>query len=464
MNLISNLILNSDSYKCSHFCQYPPNTTRTHFYIESRGGKYDETLFFGLQMFIKAYLLKGISEKDIFEAKALITAHGLPFYEAGWRYILDKYQGKLPVKISAVPEGVLLPTHHPLLTIENTDPHCFWLPGYLETALLRAIWYPVTVATTSMKIKENLLAFHAKSSDLPPETVDFMLHDFGARGASSYETSGIGGLAHLVSFRGTDTLAALSYGREFYGADIAGFSVPASEHSTMTAWGKEKEQEAFQNMLTQFGKPGAIISVVSDSYDIYHAVDVLWGENLREKVKTSGARVVVRPDSGDPMTVPIEVIKRLMTHFGYAINSKGYRVLPEYIRVIQGDGVDSSSISEILKKLDEQKISIDNIVFGMGAALLQKVNRDTQRFAMKCSAAEINGEWKDVFKDPVTDLGKRSKSGHFAVIKSATGMIETISLNDLAGRENLLRPVFDNGVLLVEETLDQIRNRLKEFL
>jgi nicotinamide phosphoribosyltransferase len=463
MNRLSNLILNSDSYKCSHFCQYPPHTTRTHFYIESRGGKYDETLFFGLQMFIKSYLLKGISEQDILEAKAMITGHGLPFYEAGWRYILEKYEGRLPVKISAVPEGMVIPTHHPLVTIENTDPECFWLPGYLETALLRAVWYPVTVATTSMKIKKLLLDFHAKSSDLPRQSVDFMLHDFGARGASSYETSGIGGLAHLVSFRGTDTLAALSYGREFYAAEMAGFSVPASEHSTITAWGKDREQDAFENMLTQFGGPGAIISVVSDSYDIYHAVDVLWGEHLREKVKNSGARVVVRPDSGDPMTVPIEVIQRLMSNFGYVTNAKGYKVLPDYIRVIQGDGIDPESIAEILRKLEAQKISIDNIVFGMGAALLQKVNRDTQKFAMKCSAAEVNGEWKDVFKDPVTDAGKRSRAGHFAVIQNPTGF-ETIAFSELGNRENFLRPVFENGVLLIDETLDQIRQRLDTSL
>ncbi len=455
-----NLILNSDSYKCSHFAQYPEATTRTHFYIESRGGRYEEVLFFGLQLFLKSYLMKGISEPDIEEAKSIITAHGLPFYEEGWRYILKRHSGQLPVRISAVPEGMIVPTHHPLLTIQNTDPACFWLPGYLETALLRGIWYPATVATTSFKIKQELLAYHAKSSDAPTSIVDFMLHDFGARGASSYETSGIGGLSHLVSFRGTDTLAALVYGRDFYHAEMAGFSIPASEHSTMTSWGRDHEQEAFNHMLKTFGKPGAMLSVVSDSYDIYHAVDALWGETLKEKVKISGARLVVRPDSGDPLQVPIEVIHRLMNHFGYSINSKGYRVLPDYLRVIQGDGIDPTSIKQILTRLDEQKIAIDNIVFGMGAALLQKVNRDTQKFAMKCSAAEVKGEWRDVFKDPITDHGKRSKTGLLAVVREKTGF-ETIVESELCGRENLLRPVFENGGLLIDESLDTIRNRLR---
>jgi nicotinamide phosphoribosyltransferase len=458
-----NLILNADSYKCSHFVQYPSGTTRTHFYIESRGGRYDEVLFFGLQMFLKAYLSRGVSQENIIEAKGLLEAHGLPFYEEGWQYIVKHHQGRLPIKISAVAEGTVLPTHHPLVTIENTDPECFWLPGYLETALLRAIWYPVTVATTSFKIKQDLLAFHAKSSDAPIETVDFMLHDFGARGASSYETSGIGGLAHLVSFKGTDTLAALSYGRAFYRCEMAGFSIPASEHSTMTTWGRANEAQAFENMLEQFGKPGEMLSVVSDSYDIYHAVDHLWGESLREKVKKSGARVVIRPDSGNPLVVPIEVIQRLMNHFGFTVNSKGYRVLPDYLRVIQGDGIDPASIQQILLKLEEQKISIDNIVFGMGAALLQKVNRDTQKFAMKCSAAEVNGQWRDVFKDPVTDQGKRSKTGLLAVVQGdeTHSSTETILTSELNGRTNLLRPVFDNGSLLVDETLDEIRERVK---
>jgi nicotinamide phosphoribosyltransferase len=463
-NLMLNLILNTDSYKCSHFCQYPEQTTRTHFYIESRGGRYDETLFFGLQMFLKAYLAKGICEEDIEEAKSIITAHGLPFYEAGWRYILEKHQGKLPIRISAVPEGSVIATHNVLLTIENTDPKCFWLPGYLETALLRAIWYPSTVATTSLKIKEALLKFHEKSSDAPRAMVDFMLHDFGARGASSSETSAIGGLAHLVSFKGTDTIGALVYGKKFYASEMAGFSVPAAEHSTITVWGRDSERDAFENMLNQFAKPGAIVSVVSDSYDIYYAVDQLWGKDLYEKVKNSGARIVVRPDSGDPMTVPVEVIDRLMNHFGYTTNSKGYRVLPDCVRVIQGDGVDPASISEILKKLDEQKIAIDNIVFGMGAALLQKVNRDTQKFAMKCSAAEVKGEWVDVFKDPITDLGKRSKAGLLALVRSEVAgksTFETVLQSELKGRENLLRPVFENGQLLIDESLDFIRSRLR---
>jgi len=453
-----NLILNTDSYKYSHFCQYPPGTTRTHFYIESRGGRYPQTIFFGLQMFIKAYLMPGISLENIEEAKAMVLAHGLPFHEEGWRKIWERYQGKLPLKISAVPEGFAVPTGNVLLTIENTDSDCFWLPGFLETALLRGIWYPTTVATTSAYVKAQLKIFHEKSSDLSLSHLDFALHDFGARGASSYETSAIGGLAHLVSFRGTDTVGALVQARQYYGETLAGFSIPASEHSTMTAWGKPREQEAFSNMLDQFAKAGGVLAVVSDSYDIYHAVDYLWGEILRDRVQKSGARVVIRPDSGDPLTVPLKVIQHLMDRFGYSLNSKGYKVLPACVRVIQGDGVDPQSIAQILEKLEQEKISLDNIAFGMGAALLQKINRDTQKFAMKCSAVEVDGLWRDVFKDPITDQGKRSKAGRLGLCREGN-QFETVSYEEnLDG--NLLRPVFENGELRIDESLEQIRARV----
>ena len=229
-------ILNTDSYKVGMNLMYPPGTTGVYSYIESRGGRYDRTVVFGLQAFIKEYLLEPITQSDIDIADEILTAHGEPFNRAGWQYILDKHAGYLPVVIRAVPEGTVVPVRNVLATIENTDPECFWLTTWLETALLRAVWYGTTVSTQSWTIKQVILDYLERTGD--PTTIGFKLHDFGARGVSSMESAGIGGAAHLVNFMGTDTITGILFAREYYNAGIAGFSIPASEHSISTSFGK----------------------------------------------------------------------------------------------------------------------------------------------------------------------------------------------------------------------------------
>jgi nicotinamide phosphoribosyltransferase len=242
------ILLNTDSYKASMFVQYPPKTEAVYSYIESRDGKYNELVFFGLQAFIKEYLSDPITQEDIDEAEAIWTAHGEPFNRSGWEYILNEHDGYLPVEIKAVPEGMPVAIHDVMLTIENTDPNCFWLTTYLETALLRAIWYPTTVATNSREIKKLIASYMDKTSD-SREGLVFKLHDFGARGVSSNESAMLGGMSHLINFMGTDTIVATLGARKYYGADMAGFSIPAAEHSTITSWGKENEVEAYRNMV-----------------------------------------------------------------------------------------------------------------------------------------------------------------------------------------------------------------------
>jgi nicotinamide phosphoribosyltransferase len=408
MKLAKNLILNTDSYKVSMFKQYPAGTTGVYSYIESRGGRYDRTVFFGLQAFIKEYLLEPITQSDIDIADEILTAHGEPFNRAGWQYILDTHRGYLPVVIRAVPEGTVVPVKNVLATIENTDPECFWLTTWLETALLRAVWYGTTVATQSYTIKQVILDYLERTGD--PTTIDFKLHDFGARGVSSLESAGIGGAAHLVNFMGSDTISGVLFAREYYNAGIAGFSIPAAEHSTITSWGRDGEVDAYRNILNNFATPGSIVAVVSDSYDIYNAAENLWGGELRQQVIDSGATVVIRPDSGDPVEVNRKLIEILGSKFGYTKNDKGFKVLNN-VRLIQGDGINELTVRSILGAFMAMGWSADNIAFGMGGALLQIVDRDTQRFAMKASSACINGEWRDVVKDPVTDSGKKSKAG-----------------------------------------------------
>jgi nicotinamide phosphoribosyltransferase len=230
------IILNADSYKYSQWNQYPPGTEIVYSYIESRGGEWDSTVFFGVQAFLREYLSTPITQADIDVAEKIITAHGEPFYREGWQHILDKHAGRLPVVIKAAPEGSIIPTRNVLLTIENTDPACWWLTTFLETALLRAVWYPTTVATNSYESKKIILQYLEKTGD--PGLIDFKLHDFGARGVSSLESAALGGMAHLVNFQGTDTVSALLAAREYYDADMAGVSIPASEHSISGAFGK----------------------------------------------------------------------------------------------------------------------------------------------------------------------------------------------------------------------------------
>ncbi len=451
-----NIILNSDSYKYSQFNQYPEGTEYVYSYIESRGGKYDETVFFGLQAFIKEYMLTPVTIEMIDEAEAIITAHGEPFNREGWEYIVREHGGNLPVIIKAVPEGTVVGVKNVLATIENTDPACYWLTSFLETALLRAIWYPTTVATNSYQSKKLILDYLEKTGD--PSTIDFKLHDFGARGVSSLESAGIGGAAHLVNFMGTDTVEALLFARRYYGADMAGFSIPAMEHSTVTSWGREGEVASYRNMIKQNAKPGGLVAAVSDSYDIFAACEK-WGTELKQDVVDSGATLVVRPDSGDPADVVAKCLKILDKYFGHTVNDKGYKVLNN-VRVLQGDGINHQTIRSILYTITLAGYSADNVAFGQGGALLQIVNRDDQKFAMKCSAAFVNGEWVDVFKDPITDKGKRSKKGRMVLVETDNGF-KTVTTEDAeydaVKDQDVLEVVYSTGKLIRDMTFDEIR-------
>ncbi|AWF82897.1 nicotinate phosphoribosyltransferase [Microbulbifer sp. A4B17] len=453
-----NPILNVDSYKTSHYLQYPEGTQYVSSYIESRGGQFKEAVFFGLQAFIKQCLTTPINAEQIEEAEELCLAHGLPFNREGWEYILQEHQGYLPIEIQAVPEGSIIPTRNVLVQVVNTDPQYFWLTSYIETALLRAIWYPTTVATQSRETKKVIQRYLLETAE-GLDSLPFKLHDFGARGASSEETAAIGGLAHLVNFQGTDTIAAVLAGRRYYAAQMAGFSIPAAEHSTITSWGREQEAKAYENMLTQFSGDNRLVAVVSDSYDLWSAIENIWGGELKEKVENNGGTLVIRPDSGDPVDIATQTIERLMRVFGATINSKGFRVLPDFIRVIQGDGISLHTIEGILSAMKARKQSAENISFGMGGELLQKVNRDTMRFAMKASAVRVDGLWRDVYKDPATDSGKRSKRGRLALINRTDGTPYTIREQDISGRNNLLKTVYRNGKLLIEQDLETIRER-----
>lgn len=457
MNDIENICLNTDSYKFSQYNQYPPGTEFVYSYIESRGGLYDKLVFIGTQMLIKKYLTVQVTQEMVDAAEPIVLAHGLPFNREGWEYIVNFHDGELPIEIHAIDEGTIIEPGQVLLTIVNTDPYCWWLTSYLETMLLRGIWYPTTVASNSYRSKKIIQSYLEKSGD--PSLIDFKLHDFGARGVSSFESAGIGGLGHIVNFMGTDTVTALLYVMQYYNeTDIVAFSIPAMEHSTVTSWGRKGEVDSYRNMLKQHAKPGGLVACVSDSYDIYEACR-LWGTVLKDDVINSGATIVVRPDSGDPAQVVTECAKILDKNFGYTVNDKGFKVLNN-VRIIQGDGIDHASIRSILFSLTLAGYSADNVAFGQGGALLQQVNRDTCKFAMKCSAAYIDGKWVDVYKDPITDSGKTSKKGRLALIKE-DGKFKTIRLEELGERENYLKLRYKEGEIVNQTTFSEIRARAK---
>jgi nicotinamide phosphoribosyltransferase len=458
----NNMTLKTDTYKLAHWEAYKAlGLTKVFSYFEARKGAiYDTTTFVGLQPILHFLQENPITMDMVDEGDAFTTGHIGPnlYNRAGWEYIVNHHGGRLPIVIKAIPEGTEVPKGNALLTIENTDPNCPWITNHLETFLTQ-VWFPSTVATLSKEIKKYCKRYLDLTSDNGEIPLKFMLHDFGERGVSSMESAGMGGMAHLVNFYGSDTVEGVLYAREFYKEPMAAYSVIATEHSIMTSRGSTREYEVIQMMLEKF--PKGILSLVLDSYNIYEAVDHLT-TTLLDKVKAREGKVVIRPDSGEPVEVLARIYEILTNNLGseITINSKGFKVLPSYIGVIWGDGLDIAKIQEILEWLLQANWSAENIVFGMGGGLLQKVNRDTQAFAFKCSANQTEeGIWNDVWKDPIdSSSGKSSKKGCLKLIKHE-GAFMTVREDDLAYSqfENELKVVFENGEIKKEFTFAEVR-------
>lgn len=450
--------LRTDSYKLSHWKQYPEGTTRMVSYFESRGGEFEDCTLFGLKYILNKYLVNPVTQRDVDFAATFSMLHGEPFNREGWEHIVNKYEGRLPVKIRAIKEGTVIPTRNCILTIECDDPDCFWIVSWLETMLVR-LWYPSTIAMASRESKKILIDFFKETSDMPLSQVLFKLNDFGARGVTCEEQAMLGGAAHLASFLGSDNIEGILMANHYYNIDMAGFSIPASEHSTVSMWGRLKEHDMYKeyaitylaNVKNVDGIP-KLAACVSDTYNVYQACEWWTTGELKEIIKNSGGTIVVRPDSGDPLEVLPKMFEIFAKNIGdeITVNSKGFRVLPGWIRVIQGDGIDRQSMKAICRKLADLKWSIDNIAFGSGGGLLQKVNRDTQKWAFKCCYAEVNGVAVDVRKDPITDPGKQSKEGRLDLIQCADGTYKTVKLKDGGfdyHEDSVMELVFDCGYL-----------------
>lgn len=431
----TNLILNADSYKASHFNMYPENSSGQYAYIEARV-KHETIIPFGLQMAIKKYLLTPITLDDIEEAEELITQHGLPFNREGWLKIVNEYNGLLPITIKGVLEGTPTPSLSPIVTIECEDDELFWLPSYIETWLQRAIWYPSTIASNDYKNYKILNEFYKRTSDNKDNLV-YSLHDFGKRGVTSEESSEIGGLAHLLYFKGTDNLSAIRAAKEYYHSPMAGYSIPATEHSVQCSYGKDN-QLGYLHKVIDGRKAGDIVSIVLDGYDIFRDTELLCSE-FKTIIQKSNIRIVGRPDSGNPFDIIPKLLIIMDTHFGHTVNSKGFKVLNN-VSLIQGDGIDMDMMKGLCAMIENLGYAAETLVYGSGGGLLQKVNRDTYSFAQKTSAMKINGVWVDTVKSPITSPDKKSKGGRF----------DNLSLSTY----------YHNGKLLIDDDLDTIRSRL----
>ena len=462
-----NICTLTDGYKLTHHKQYLPGTSGVYSYFESRlGAKWDTTVFFGLQYILMKYMTGQVVTRDKIEQAAKRSANyfGDPslFNREMWERILARHDGYLPVVIKAVPEGTVVPVSNVLMTVENTDDDIAGpLTNHLET-ILSQVWYPSTVATLSREVKKVILPYMQKS--MSPEAVEqaimFMLHDFGFRGATSVESAAWGGAAHLLNFLGTDTLPALDLLEDYYDAEDPGVSVPATEHSVMTAGGRKGEVDVVGHLLKTH--PKGILSIVADSYNVYDFCDKTLGITYRDQILKRDGVVVARPDSGEPKEVLPACLQRLARRFGVHTNEQGYQELPPQIKVLWGDGLQLGPIDELCDVVTKAGWSMSNIAtFGMGGGLLQRVHRDTQRFAFKCSAQKRDGVWHDIYKDPI-DQSKASKKGTLALVYGDDHQLTTVpehraTENDLG--KDQLQMVFMNGQMMKYNDLTGMRKR-----
>ncbi len=472
MNSTENVLLRTDVYKMGHMEQYAPGTSSVYSYLCARSGKnYPESVFFGLQYFIKKYLQKPITHEDAadwLEMRASILGGNSKDVETKIHALADL--GYWPVEIRALPEGTISPVKNALFTIRTTHPDFYWAGGFIESLLLK-VWYPITVATNVLQYRRVVDQTHDKTCKDSGAFRDFMVHDFGYRSDSSEEGAAISGAAHLVFFKGSDTVVALPFIQRYYNADIKNgymLSVPATEHSVMCSYGKDNELDAYEHLLKIY--PTGIVSIVSDTYDIWRVcTDYL--PRLKDKILSREGKVVIRPDSGNPPDIicgkdtsfPPDsdtpeakgVLRLLDETFGHTVNAEGYKVLNQKIGLIYGDGMYLQRYQDTLNRMEKMGYAASNLVVGIGG-ILRAGTRDTLGFALKATHVEVNGVHKDILKTPVTDVGKHSHCGYMKVFEE-NGVIKTqdrVSFEE--SNTGLLQQVFLDGKMTRDYSFDQV--------
>ncbi len=474
-----------DFYKADHRSQYPKGTTTVFSNWTPRKSRIDDidsVVFFGLQYFVKEYLIRRWN-RDFFEQpKAdVVNRYARRMRNAGINIEVDHIEdlhdlGYLPVEIRALPEGSEVPIGVPMFVLWNTVPEFFWITNYLETSLSSIIWGPSTSATIARKYR-RILDHWVEATGGDPDFVDWQGHDFSYRGMYGSEAAMLSGGGHLLSFTGTDTVPAIDFLEDFYGADsdreLVGGSVPATEHSVMCMGTKENETETFHRLITEL-YPSGIVSIVSDTWD-YWKVWTDYLPELREEILGRDGVVTIRPDSGDPVKILVgdpDAPEGSPEHkgsyelawevFGGTINDKGFKVLDPHINLIYGDSITPERCEAICAGVAAKGFVPKN-VFGIGSYTYQHNTRDTFGFAMKATAGVVDGELREIFKDPATDDGtKRSARGLLAVSVNDAGELELEEQTTWGRVHNCaFEPVFVDGELVRDETLSEIRARLQ---
>lgn len=454
-----NPIDDADLYKFTHWMQYPEGITDVYSYLEPRTNG-DEILFFGLEYLLKQFGGVYVTQEMLDElCNDSINVFGYDFINReGWQYIIDTHGGKLPIRIKAVPEGTVVQSHNVLLTIENTDEKVPWLTNYVESKLMR-IWYPITVGSRNYSLLKQLSNEYNYDLTLP-----FVLNDFSLRGTSSLETAIICGIAHLVTFGGTNNYPSIKVIRQLYDAPKnVGGSVIAAEHSTITAYGIDHEEDAYWNILDR-SPDAATVSIVIDTYDMSNAIlNLFGGERLKNKVINRSGRTVIRPDSGVPSKTCVQALQQLETVFGSSMTSSGYRMLNHNVGIIYADGISHSEILNILEMCRINGFDEKNVIFGMGGKLAQAVTRDDFAFALKCSWVKVQNESREVMKDPKTGSWKRSKKGRLKLIKIGDEY-KTVKEYEYPEYEDEMKVIFENGEIKSHPTYAEVRSRMMDTL
>ncbi len=469
---MKNTLLLTDVYKLGHMDFYAPGTSQIYSYLCARSDKkYKESIFFGLQYYLKEYLANPVTREhaeEFFDYRRQILGSVPDDIRLKINSLVKL--GHWPLQIKAVPEGTRIGNRNVLMTVTNTRDGFHWCVGYVESLLLK-VWNTTTVATYSNQLKQ-LFSLWCERTGGVKELIPFQVHDFGYRGCSSEETAALSGMSHLVNFLGTDTIMAIKAARQYYNAEEpVGLSVPASEHSVMCSFGRHGEVEAFRHMLRK--NPTGIVSIVSDTYDLW---DVLTNkvDTLREDILGRDGKVVFRPDSGDPELIlcgddnapagspeHAGVFRLLATKFGTQTTPTGHYLLNPKIGVIYGDAMYYDRIARILERMNKMGFCSSNLVIGVGGLLLQQHNRDDLGFSFKATCAKINGDKVELFKDPITDSGKRSHKGFMRLDRCATTGTYT-TVDQVSGDEESqgeLKTVFHNGNLLTNQSFKEIRER-----
>lgn len=489
-------LIQNDFYKQSHYKQYPDKTTKVYSNLTARKSRMkgiNTVVVFGFQYFIKAYLM-GEWQRNFFDK---------PWEEVNAKYLrminatlgpgavdsahIEKLHklGYLPLSIKALPEGVSCPIRVPCLTITNTVDHAYWLVNYLESILSCITWQPMTSATLAKEFR-RVLNQYANETVGDTSFCQWQGHDFSLRGMSSLESACTSGAGHLLSFTGTDTIPAIEFLEQYYNANVekelVGASVPATEHSVMCFGGKEDEIQTFNRLLDLF--PTGILSVVSDTWSLPNVVCKILPQ-LRDKIMDRKGKLVIRPDSfwTDPVDclcgfdgyhpqmeklnkeeiqmVRKGLIESLWDIFGGTTSAQGYKVLNPCIGAIYGDSITIERAEQISIRLKAKKFASINSVYGVGSFTYQFNTRDTFGLAIKATYGIVNGNPIEVFKDPVTDDGMKKSAKGLIRVEGTNGNYtykDCCTPEEEAGGE--LKEVFRDGKLLIDWTLQEIRNRV----